>query len=125
MPVRHATLAKSAQGKKPAPARSRKIGARAAKPVASGQAPNQGAEVARARAELSARGQVSGARSRKISARVDPAILAAAAERLGLPESEISEVVNASLALTAAPDTFKNWLRHGGGTIPDDFELAI
>jgi hypothetical protein len=33
--------------------------------------------------------------------------------------------VNASLALAAAPDRFKTWLRETKDTLPDDFELAV
>jgi hypothetical protein len=82
-------------------------------------------DLGRSLAELAAEGKVSGVRSDKISARVDPGILAAAAERLGFAEGEVSDVVNASLALAAAPDRFKEWLRSGGDQIPGDFELAI
>ena len=125
MSIRHATSEKSAKGKKPAAVRPGRISSKAAKPIPSGRTPGHGVEMSRALTELKDRGRVSGSRSRKISARVDPAILSAAAERLGLPDSEISEVVNASLALTAAPDKFKDWLRNSTSTLPDDFELAI
>jgi hypothetical protein len=60
-------------------------------------------EVQRALDQLAAEGKATGARSTKISARVDPGIFAAA----------------------AAPDRFKEWLRNSAGTLPDDFELAI
>ena len=79
----------------------------------------------RALANLVQAGKVAGARSVKISARVDPGILAAAAVRLGLKETDISEVVNASLTLAASPDPFKAWLKDPGPPLPDDFELAI
>lgn len=82
-------------------------------------------DLGRALAELTAEGKLSGVRSDKISARVDPGVLAAAAEQLGFAASEVSDVVNASLALAAAPDRFKAWLRSGGDKIPDEFELAI
>ena len=68
---------------------------------------------------------VAGGRSEKISARVDPGVLGAAAERLGLDKQDVSDVVNASLAVAAAPDRFKAWLRNTGDTLPDDFELAV
>lgn len=45
--------------------------------------------------------------SEKISVRIDPGLRRAAAERLGLPEDQISQVINAALALAAAPDPFK------------------
>ena len=82
-------------------------------------------DVARALRELAASGKVAGSRSGKISARVDPGVFAAAAMRFGLPESQVSEVINASLAVAAAPDTFKRWLHSDKEPLPDDFELAI
>jgi hypothetical protein len=82
-------------------------------------------EVQQALDQLAAEGKATGARSTKISARVDPGIFAAAAARLGLAEGDVSDVVNASLAVAAAPDRFKAWLRNSAGTLPDDFELAI
>lgn len=68
---------------------------------------------------------VLGKRSIEISARVDPGVLRAAAERLGLDARDVSDVVNASLAVVAAPDRFKVWLRNTKDTLPDDFEAAI
>jgi hypothetical protein len=82
-------------------------------------------EIGRAFATLAAEGKVAGARSAKISVRVDPGVLAAAAARFGIAGSNVSDVVNASLAIAAAPDRFKEWLRNGTDTLPDDFELAI
>ena len=82
-------------------------------------------DVGRALARLAAEGKVAGVRSDKISARVDPGIFSAAAAQLGLAESEVSDVVNASLAIAAAPDRFKAWLTDSGDTLPDDFALAI
>jgi len=63
--------------------------------------------------------------SRKISARIDEGVLAAAAQRLGLEGAQVSDVVNASLAMAAAPDRFKRWLRDPKGALSDDFELTI
>jgi hypothetical protein len=82
-------------------------------------------EVRRALANLVQEGKVAGVRSVKISARVDPGILAAAAVRLGLKETNFFEVINASLALAASPDPFKAWWKDPGPAPPDDFELAI
>lgn len=79
--------------------------------------------VARAVAELVSRGAVTGARSRKVSARVDPGLMAAAKQRFGLTSE--ADVINASLAVAAAPDRFKEWLRNPQHTLTDDFELAV
>ena len=77
----------------------------------------------RALAELAAQGAITGARSQKVSARVDPGVLAAAAARLGLAQP--SDVINASLALAAAPDRFKAWLRSTTDRLTDHFEPAL
>ena len=77
----------------------------------------------RALAELAARGAITGARSQTVSARVDPGVLEAAAERLGLAHP--SDIINASLALAAAPDRFKAWLRSTTDRLTDDFEPAL
>lgn len=57
-------------------------------------------------------GAVTGTRSQKISARVDPGVMRAATARLRLARLRLtnpSDVVNASLAVAAAPDQFKAW----------------
>ena len=54
--------------------------------------------------------------------RVDPGVLRAAA-RLGMTNP--SDVVNASLAVAAAPDRFKAWWAQTHAALPDDFELAV
>jgi hypothetical protein len=64
-------------------------------------------EIGRALAELARAGKLTGMNSEKISVRIDPGLRRAAAERLGLPEDQISQVINAALALAAAPDPFK------------------
>jgi hypothetical protein len=79
--------------------------------------------VAAALDDLRLAGAVTGVRSQRISVRVDPGVMRAAAERLGL--SNPSDVVNASLAVAAAPDRFKTWWAETQTTLPDDFELAI
>lgn len=81
--------------------------------------------IARAMSELAATGKLTGSRSEKISARVDPGVMKAAAERLGLEKTDVSDVVNAALALAAAPDRFKAWLGTTEDRLPDDFELAV
>jgi hypothetical protein len=82
-------------------------------------------DVGRALDALAAEGKATGARSAKISVRVDPGVFAASAATLGIPDTQVSEVVTAALALAAAPDRFKLWLLTERGTLPDDFELAI
>lgn len=77
----------------------------------------------RAVAELAARGAISGARSQKLSVRVDPLVLAAASDRLGLPHP--SDVINAALAMAAAPDRFKTWLRGTADTLTDEFQPGL
>lgn len=79
--------------------------------------------VTAALAELRLVGAVTGARSQRISVRVDPGVMRAAAARLGLTNP--SDVVNASLAVAAAPDRFKAWWAGTHATLPDDFELAV
>ncbi len=79
--------------------------------------------VAAALAELRLAGAVTGTRSQRISVRVDPGVMRAAAARLGLTNP--SDVVNASLAVAAAPDRFKAWWAETQATLPDDFELAV
>jgi hypothetical protein len=79
--------------------------------------------VASALAELRLAGAVTGTRSRKISVRVDPGVMSAAAARLGLTNP--SDVVNASLAVAAAPDRFKAWWAETPATLTDDFEIAV
>ncbi len=83
------------------------------------------ASVALSLSKLAAEGKVTGLRSSKISARVDPGVYAAAAARLGVAPEQVSEVINAALAVTAAPDRFKAWWDNPGDPLPDDFELAI
>jgi hypothetical protein len=79
--------------------------------------------VAAALDELWLAGAVTGTRSQRISVRVDPGVMRAAAATLGLTNP--SDVVNASLAVAAAPDRFKAWWAETRATLPDDFELAI
>ena len=73
--------------------------------------------------QLEDAGIATGANSRKLSVRIDPGVLNGAAKQLGL--SNPSDVVNASLALAAAPDRFKIWLRESEDVLPDDFELPV
>jgi hypothetical protein len=79
--------------------------------------------IAAALAELKLAGALTGTRSQRISVRVDPGVMRAAAARLGLTNP--SDVVNASLAVAAAPNRFKAWWAEARATLPDDFELAV
>ena len=68
-------------------------------------------------------GALAGARSQKLSTRVDPGLLAAARRRTGLRSD--SDLVNAALAVVAAGDDFGAWLVTQAGRLPEDFELAL
>ncbi|MFT8674940.1 MAG: hypothetical protein ABF791_03625 [Acetobacter sp.] len=79
--------------------------------------------VARAVVFLTHQGVITGVRSKKVSTRVDPGVMDAARKRLGLTND--ADVINASLAMAAAPDRFKAWLMESQDTVTDDFELAV
>lgn len=64
-----------------------------------------------------------GTQDQRVSARVDPGILEAAARNLGLTQP--SDVVNAAIIAAAAQDPFKSWFLTAAGTLPDEFELAV
>jgi hypothetical protein len=72
---------------------------------------------------LAARGQLEGARTERLSARVDPGLIKAARAKTGLGND--SELVNAALAVLAAPDDFGPWFAAQGGRLPKDFELDL
>lgn len=72
---------------------------------------------------LSRSGVLTEGRSRKLSVRVDPGPFDLLAERLGTDNP--TEIVNAALAMAAAPDRFKIWLMTTGDRLPDDFELPV
>lgn len=59
----------------------------------------------------------------RVSVRVDPGILEAAARNLGLTQP--SDVVNAAIIAAAAQDPFKTWFLTAAGTLPEEFELAV
>lgn len=81
------------------------------------------AKVKAARQALAKRGVLSGAQTRRLSARVDPGLLEEAKRRSGAQSD--SEVVSAALALMASDDNFGAWLVSRKGRLPDDFELPI
>jgi hypothetical protein len=74
-------------------------------------------------AELQQSGTLSGARSCKLSTRVDPGLIDAARRRTGLRRD--SDLINAALAVIAAGDDFGLWLVRQSGRLPEDFELAL
>ena len=100
----------------------------AVKPVAKGFTHVKGALPAAgelsAAIETLARARVlTDSRSRKLSIRVDPGPFELLAERLGTDNP--TEVINAALALAAAPNRFKTWLMTTEDRLPDDFELPV
>jgi hypothetical protein len=74
-------------------------------------------------ATLTANGALTGARTKRLSARVDPGLINAARTKTGL--SNDSELVNAALAVLAAPDDFGPWFAAQAGRLPKDFELEL
>jgi hypothetical protein len=81
------------------------------------------AKLTSARRSLERRGVLSGIRSKRLSARVDPGLVEEAKRRSGLQSD--SELVSAALALMAESDTFGIWLVAQKGTLSEDFELAF
>jgi len=78
---------------------------------------------AAAREILSRAGVLTDGRSLKLSVRVDPGVFRLVAERFGTDNP--TEVVNAALALAAAPNRFRIWLATTNDRLPDDFELPV
>jgi hypothetical protein len=74
-------------------------------------------------AELERSGELAGARSQKLSMRVDPGLIEAARRRTGLHSN--SDLINAALAVIATGDDFGPWLAGQAGRLPEDFELAL
>ena len=72
---------------------------------------------------LSESGKLAGVRTKRLSARVDPGLIKAARVKTGL-ESD-SDLVNAALAVIAAPDDFGPWFVAQAGRLPKDFELEL
>jgi hypothetical protein len=81
------------------------------------------ARVKFALATLAANGELKGVRTKRLSARVDPGLIKAARTKTGL--SNDSELVNAALAVLAAPDDFGPWFAAQAGRLPRDFELEL
>ena len=68
-------------------------------------------------------GKLEGARSERLSARVDPGLIKAARAKTGFASD--SDLVNAALAMLAAPDDFGPWFASQAGRLPRDFELEL
>lgn len=79
------------------------------------------ARLAFASESLAKSGILRGARTRKLSVRVDPGLIEAARKRTGITKD--SDLVNAALAALAARDSFGAWLVSYKGRLPEDFEL--
>ena len=85
--------------------------------------PMTSARVEFALSTLAASGKLKGSRTKRLSARVDPGLIKAARTKTGLDND--SELVNAALAVLAAPDDFGPWFAAQAGRLPKDFELEI
>jgi hypothetical protein len=68
-------------------------------------------------------GRLAGARTKRLSARVDPGLVKAARAKTGLEND--SDLINAALAVIAAPDDFGPWFAAQAGRLPKDFELEL
>src|SRR5271169_2028045 len=85
--------------------------------------PITSARVEFALSTLAASGKLKGSRTERLSARVDPGLIKAARTKTGLKND--SELVNAALAVLAAPDDFGPWFAAQAGRLPKDFELEL
>jgi len=68
-------------------------------------------------------GRLAGVRTKRLSARVDPGLIKAARAKTGLVND--SDLINAALAVIAAPDDFGPWFVAQAGRLPKDFELEL
>ena len=84
--------------------------------------PVMSARIEFALSTLAASGKLKGVRTERLSARVDPGLIKAARAKTGLGNSEL---VNAALAVLAAPDDFGPWFAAQAGRLPKDFELEL
>ncbi len=100
--------------------------------------PITSARVEFALSTLAASGELTGSRTRRLSARVDPGLIKAARTKTGLyNDSELinsalavlvandSELINSALAVLVAPDDFGPWFATQSGRLPQHFELEI
>jgi hypothetical protein len=66
-------------------------------------------------------GQLVGARTKRMSARVDPGLLKAARTKTGLKND--SDLISAALAVIAASDDFGPWFAAQAGRLSKNFKL--
>ena len=85
--------------------------------------PITSARVEFALSTLAASGKLTGSRTKRLSARVDPGLIKAARTKTGLNND--SELVNAALAVLVAPDDFGLWFAAQPGRLLQAFELEI
>jgi len=102
-----------------------KTGARAKRPVLGKMSadPILSAKLAFAFKTLNESGKLAGVRTKRLSARVDPGLIKAARLTTGLEND--SDLVNAALAVIAAPDDFGPWFVAQAGRLSKDFELEL
>ena len=81
------------------------------------------ARLAFAAETLAQAGRLSGARTQRLSARVDPGVIAAAREKTGITND--SDLVNAALSVLAASDDFEAWLVTQAGRLPNDYDTGL
>ena len=94
---------------------TRKSGANLRKPLGGDALTNTRLKFAVVALERS--GTLTGARSQKLSTRVDPGLIEAARRRTGLRSD--SDLINAALAVIAAGDDFGAWLVTQAGRLPE------
>jgi hypothetical protein len=92
-------------------------------PPVTGGDPLTATHLSHAVLELQQAAALTGARSQKLSTRVDPGLIEAARRPTGIHSD--SDLINAALAVIAAGDDYGAWLIRQSGRLPEDFELAV
>ena len=105
------------------PAKARRRGPRPSRGPTKPIDPITSARIEFALSTLVAKGQLTGARTERLSARVDPGLIKAARSKTGFKSD--SELINAALAVLAAPDDFGPWFAAQAGRLAKDFELEL
>jgi hypothetical protein len=106
------------------PKKAARLGRPGRKQLALGKVPADpivSARLAFALKALQESGRLAGVRTKRLSARVDPGLIKAARAKTGLEND--SDLINAALAVIAAPDDFGPWFAAQAGRLPKDFEL--